>query len=67
MGAVSGFGGVELTLKVDVNKAELDFSDVNFGNTRVFVDSYSFGGDANNCVPRFPARGCNLWNPPVFK
>ena len=26
MGAVSGFGGVELTLKVDVNKAELDFS-----------------------------------------
>lgn len=44
MGAVSGFGGVELTLKVDVNKAELDFSDVNFGNTRVFVDSTASEG-----------------------
>lgn len=44
MGAVSGFGGVELTLKVDVNKAELDFSDVNFGNTRVFVNSTASEG-----------------------
>lgn len=44
MGAVSGFSGVELTLKVDVNKAELDFSDVNFGNTRVFVDSTASEG-----------------------
>ncbi len=44
MREVSGFGDVELTLKVDVNKAELDFSDVNFGNTRVFVDSTASEG-----------------------
>ena len=31
-------------MKVDVNKAELDFSDVNFGPTRVFVTSTASEG-----------------------
>ncbi len=33
-----------MTLEVNVSKAKLDFSDVNFGNTRVFVDSTASEG-----------------------
>ena len=36
---VEGFAGKDLTVHVDVEKTKLDFSNVNFGNTRVFVNS----------------------------
>ena len=44
VGAVSEFNNADLTLEVNVSKAKLDFSDVNFGNTRVFVDSTASEG-----------------------
>ena len=39
MAPVGGFAGEDLTVHVDVEKTKLDFSNVNFGNTRVFVNS----------------------------
>ena len=44
IGPVEGYEGQNLNIRVNVAKAKLDFSNVNFGNARVFVDSNATEG-----------------------